>query len=125
MQPELQNVPCKQLMHMSSPIMSDKMEFVFCGTDYIDFVTYNYLTGFLETRACLILWQLLLADETWWNEEIYVICGATPSSIWRKSHCNHTHTLFSGKTQEVSHGTPGRWTRDLEINRYKINENRV
>ena len=26
MQPELQNVPCKQLMHMSSHIMSDKME---------------------------------------------------------------------------------------------------
>ena len=42
------------------------MEFVFCGTDYIDLVTYNYYSNWFSRNPGMshILWQLLLADET-------------------------------------------------------------
>ena len=47
-------------------ILHNGMEFVFCGTDYIDLVTYIYYSNWFSRNPSMshILWQLLLADET-------------------------------------------------------------
>ena len=48
-------------------VWQNGMAFVFCGTDNIELVTYNYYSNWFSRNPSMshILWQLLLADETW------------------------------------------------------------